>query len=99
MKKLIWSDGSGVLNLSFTRAQVYSVPCQGSADEAVHKLSLMPSILIQFAFMSDSFLRSILRPYGAWEDKELEDRQDNIHRLIWIACLDIQEEEFNKNDM
>lgn len=95
MSKKYWSDSSGVLTLSFTRAQVYSVPCQGSADEAVHRLSLMPSILIQFAFISDSSMRSILRPYGAWDDSELEDRQDNIHRLLWLACLDIQEEVFN----
>lgn len=37
-------------------------------------------------------LREHLKGYGAWEDEELEDDQENLERLLWIMAGDIQEQ-------
>lgn len=44
----------------------------------------------QLAKITDSDLKEELRGYGAWED--LEDRQENEMRIIWIAGGGIREE-------
>lgn len=33
-----------------------------------------------------------LKEYGAWDAEELEDKEQNIKRLIWIAAGNISEE-------
>ena len=33
-----------------------------------------------------------LRAYGAWEDDELEDHQENLNRLVWLTGCDLEEQ-------
>jgi len=33
----------------------------------------------------------LLRPYGAWEDDELTDHNNNLDRLVWLAGCDLCE--------
>ena len=37
--------------------------------------------------------RRELAEYGAWDDEELADDDQNLHRILWIAAGNIQEEE------
>jgi hypothetical protein len=65
-----------------------SVPRSGRADEAVK--------YIQYDYNVEcdkEDLIKFLKSYGAWESSELQDHNDNIDRLIWLACLDCQENE------
>lgn len=39
-------------------------------------------------------IRQELKEYGAWNEEELSNEQDNLERIIWIAAGDIQEEEW-----
>lgn len=36
-----------------------------------------------------------LKTYGAWDDSELSDLDDNKRRLLWLACLDCQDNDTN----
>ena len=36
-------------------------------------------------------LRAELDESGAWDDEELSDHEENIERMIWIACGDVAE--------
>lgn len=36
--------------------------------------------------------KDALRPYGAWEDDELEDHETNLQRLVWLAGCDLCEQ-------
>jgi hypothetical protein len=38
-------------------------------------------------------IREELREYGAWDNQELADDDQNWHRLIWIAASNIRDEE------
>jgi hypothetical protein len=91
MKKLMWSDSSGLLNLEFTKAQAYYIPASGPADEAVKVLTRNKNVMFQFAFISDRLMVEVLKEYGAWDAEQLNTRHDNIERLIWLACIDIRE--------
>jgi len=92
MKK-IWSSSSGRIELEFTQEQYESVPIQGPADDVVLVLSKIPNISKQFEQYSDKDIAAYLRDFGAWSEDDLASRCDNIQRVIWMACLDLRENE------
>ena len=81
-------------DLYFTRQDVDSVPSSGRCDDAVKIIAKKPYIVRQFANIDNSKLSNELSGYGAWDDIELQDKQANIERIIWIACGDIKENLF-----
>lgn len=38
-------------------------------------------------------LRLTLREYGAWDESELRDHNENEKRIVWIAACDLREEQ------
>lgn len=44
--------------------------------------------------VSEEDARSYLKPYGAWEDSELEDHDTNVERLVWLAGCDLRESDY-----
>ena len=81
-------------DLYFTRQDVDSVPSSGQCDDAVKTIAKKPYITRQFAAIDNSVLIKELSEYGAWDNVELQDKQANIERIIWIACGDIKENLF-----
>ena len=81
-------------DLYFTRQDVDSVPSSGQCDDAVKIIAKKPYIERQFAAIDNSVLIKELSEYGAWDDIELQDKQANIERIIWISCGDIKENLF-----
>jgi hypothetical protein len=37
-------------------------------------------------------IRDYLREFGAWDDEQLSDWRENLHRLFWIFCGDLKED-------
>jgi len=60
----------------------------------VKAIAKKPYIERQFANIDNSKLIRELSEYGAWDEIELQDKQANIERIIWIGCSDIKEREF-----
>ena len=81
-------------DLYFTRQDVDSMPSGGQCDDAVKIIAKKPYIERQFANIDNSKLIKELTEYGAWDNVELQDKQANIERIIWIACGDIKENLF-----
>lgn len=81
-------------DLYFTRQDVDSMPSGGQCDDAVKIIAKKPYITRQFAAIDNSKLINELSGYGAWDDIELQDKQANIERIIWISCGDIKENLF-----
>ena len=81
-------------DLYFTKKDVDSMPLSGQCDETVKIIAKKPYIVRQFANIDNSKLINELSGYGAWDDIELQDKQANIERIIWIACGDIKENRF-----
>lgn len=67
-----------------------SVPSSGAADDAVSELRQYYNIRV-----SETDLKRFLKSYGAWDESDLESYDDNVDRLIWLACLDCQENDKN----
>lgn len=72
-------------DLYFTRQDVELMPSSGQCDIIAKK----PYIERQFANIDNSKLIKELSEYGAWDNVELQDKQANIERIIWIACGDL----------
>ena len=85
-------------DLYFTRKDVDSMPLSGACDDTVNVIANKPYIVRQFNAIDNNRLIKELIEYGAWDEIELQDKQSNIERIIWIACLDIKEREFMECD-
>ena len=91
MKKLIWSTGSGKIEIGFTREQASLVPLCGDAEDGCNNLMRNSNVMLQFVLIADDLLAHELRQYGAWDSKQLSNRKDNIQRMIWLACCELRE--------
>lgn len=49
-------------------------------------------IIEQLARLVPSTVAESLKEYGAWSDEELADHNQNLTRLLWLACSDVAEE-------
>ena len=67
------------------KAMVYSVPMGGPADSAIE------AIRREYTIEADrEEAIKYLRSTGGWEVDELQDHDENLDRLVWLACLDCQ---------
>jgi folate-binding Fe-S cluster repair protein YgfZ len=77
--------------LDMTWDQAYSASHQGRCDEDVLTLAKEPKIAHQLDKINADDLRSELRAYGAWDSEELQDHEQNLQRILWIAAGNIRE--------
>jgi hypothetical protein len=89
------STGSGRIELQMSLEEAQSASHQGQCDEDVLDLSRVPHIAAQLAEIDPKLLREELREYGAWDDNELKDHDQNLQRLLWSLAGDIVE---NQNE-
>lgn len=66
----------------------------GDCDEDITRCMELPEVKAELAEIDPVQLARELSEYGAWTDKELEDHNENLRRILWIAAGDIQD---NKN--
>jgi len=76
------------IEMTLAQAQSASQPGKDASDD-VNALLQLPKIKRQLAKISDDDLAAELREYGAWDDEELQDRQANEQRIIWLAAGNI----------
>lgn len=84
-----FSTGSGRIELQLTLEQARSASHQGQCDEDVRALSQQPDITKQLNAIDPALLREELREYGAWDEQERQDHQQNLQRILWLAAGDI----------
>lgn len=86
----MWYTGNySTIELQITKEQAESASHQGACDDDVKALSELPAIKRQLAKMDKESLREELAEYGAWDEAELADHEQNLQRVLWIACGDI----------
>ena len=83
--------GNYGIELQITKSQAESASHQGQCDNDVLALSKIPAISRQLNKIKPDVLRCELNEYGAWDDIELSDHEQNIQRILWVACCDIAE--------
>lgn len=84
-----WCSSSGRIEIQMTKAQAASASHQGQCDDDVMALSRVPKIARQLAKIDPETLRRELDEYGAWDDAELADHDQNLQRILWLAAGDI----------
>lgn len=87
-----WTSGSGRIEFQMTLAQARSASHPGPCDDDVMALSQSTPIARQLRKIDPATLRAELSEYGAWDDDELQDHQQNLQRILWIVAGDIVEE-------
>lgn len=87
-----YHSGCGRIELKMTLAQAQSASHPGPCDADVAALVRARNISWQLTRIDPATLRDELRGYGAWDETELADHDQNLQRLIWIAAGDIAEE-------
>lgn len=88
----MWFTSShGTIEIQMTKSQAMSASHQGQCDDDVRALSMVRKIRIQLERIDPKALRDELREYGAWDDQELADHEQNLQRILWIAAGDIVE--------
>ena len=90
------SSGCGRIELQMSLSEAQSASHQGKCDDDVMALSKEPHIAAQLAEINPVILVDVLREYGAWDDEELADHEQNLQRLLWSLAGDIVEEENSK---
>lgn len=78
--------------LQLTKKQALQGSHSGACDLDIANLLQVPSIKRQFKKIDPDKIRLELHEYGAWDEVELSNDQDNQSRILWIACGDIREE-------
>jgi len=88
---MIHYASSGRFQIEMTLEQAKSISHQGQCDDDVKALSKVPKIARQLARIFPGDLRQELKEYGAWDEKELADHDQNLQRFLWLAGGDIAE--------
>jgi predicted metallopeptidase len=81
------------MQLEFLPEDIAAVCRPGSADAAVAALVATPRIKTQLDALNPDRVMAVLAEYGAWDDDDLADHARNLHRLVWIACCDCNDED------
>jgi hypothetical protein len=76
-----------------TMEQAESASHSGDCDEDTQELSKVPAIAEQLAKIDPALLSAELKEYGAWDDEERADHDQNLQRILWLAAGDITEQD------
>lgn len=63
----------------------------GPCDEDVIRCMELPEVKAELAEIDPEALRKELYEYGAWDDEELKNHNDNLMRILWLAAGNIQD--------
>jgi hypothetical protein len=93
MAKHWFSSSSGRIELELDLDDAKCGSHQGRCDDDVAELSRVPYIAKQLKAIDDpKLLAAELSEYGAWDNAELADHDQNLQRILWIACGNITDE-------
>lgn len=87
-----WSTSSGRIELNITKSQASQGSHPGQCDDDISDLRVNPSIKRQLNKLDPALVAQELKEYGSWDETELQDEDDNLDRLLWIACGEINDE-------
>ena len=63
----------------------------GDCEKDLVKMMQLEEIQLELNRIDSENLRKELKEYGAWTEEELSNHNDNLMRILWIACCNINE--------
>ena len=93
-----WFSGNYGIELELNKDDAESGSHSGDCEEDIKELMNKPYIKAQLDKLDPEELKRELKEYGAWDENELTDHEDNLMRILWIACGDISDRQFSEVD-
>lgn len=78
-------------SISLALDDALSASHPGNCDQEVEDLRRLEYVADQLESIPDGDLFDELREYGAWNHIQLQDREENERRIVWIAAGNIRE--------
>jgi len=66
----------------------------GQCDDDVKRCRQLPEVVAELSKINPEQLRKELKEYGAWDDTELQNHEENLNRILWIAAGNIQDGQY-----
>jgi hypothetical protein len=63
----------------------------GDCSKDIDRLLEVEEIQAELGKLKPDDLKRELQEYGAWTEEELNNHSDNLTRILWIACCNINE--------
>ena len=79
-------------SLKLTLAEAKTGSHSGPCDDDIAFLVTVPRIKKQLDKLEPVQVQDELSEYGAWSHEELADHEENLSRILWIACSNILDE-------
>ena len=87
-----WFDGTGLLELRiYLDGARYATPPGVDATPRVDELRSQAFYARQLDSLDPGAVYKVLIEYGAWSSDELSDHDENLSRILWVACGDVRE--------
>ena len=78
-------------SLNITKAVANECSKSGNNEYSVNYYMNLPKYKKQLLKLDKEQVRQELNDLGAWEDEELDNHEDNLQRLFWLACGNISD--------
>lgn len=93
-----YSSSCGRIELSIKLSDAEIGYHSGACDSDIAYLLTVPYIAKQLNSIDPALIANELKGFGAWNSEELSDYQENKSRLLWIACGDIVDRQFENEE-
>jgi len=87
----VWSNGSGRIELVLLPEDAEIGYHSGMCDDDIAYLRTLPYIAEQLAELDK---HTVADEVAQWSDWDVSDHDENLNRLLWIACGDVVEMDF-----
>ena len=78
-------------SLNITKAVANECSRSGDNEYSVNYYMNLPKYRKQLLKLDKEQVRNELNEYGAWDNDELSNHEDNLQRLFWLACGNISD--------
>ena len=93
-----YSSSCGRIELSIKLSDAEIGYHSGACDSDIAYLLTVPYIAAQINAIDPALIANELKGFGAWNSEELSDQAENKTRLLWIACGDIVDRQFENEE-
>lgn len=82
-------------SLNITKAVANECSQSGNNEYSVNYYMNLPKYKRQLSKIDKEELKAELNDLGVWENEELENHNDNLQRIFWLSCGNINNIIFN----
>ena len=88
----VWLYGN-YIEFYVYQSDIEEMPIRGACDYVVEQMAIKSYIQNQLADKQAKIVKE-LSEYGAWDESDLQDKQANIQRLLWVMISEYKEQLF-----